>query len=107
LYKKTLDINLSNEYYCIIDNSEGHEYLFALEDMMFVKDTLSNAGIRWFYCAIVTKDLAKPPVIRLAETVAELGDIKAEMLSTPDYEEAERFILSKLKLSIRQNKNYG
>ena len=96
LYHRTLAANQSHNFFCILDNSGGHENTLSLQDMVLLDRILIEGGIRNFYGAIITKDPNYEGIVKLASYSAETSGMEVELLATGDPSEAERFILEKL-----------
>lgn len=93
LYHKTLAVNPSDKYFCILDNSEEYENNFSYPDIVALDNLLIAAGIRCFYGATITKDPAYSNLVKLANHNAKASKLEGELLATGDPAEAERFIL--------------
>jgi hypothetical protein len=103
IYEETLKINPSENYFCIVDNSEAHENVLSYDDMKFFGDMLSSAGIKSFYCAVITFDKGHARIGKLTHAIAILKNIRTENLSTTDPQEAEKFIFSKIEMAVRND----
>lgn len=101
LYRATLEINPSSHYYCILDNTDGHDNNFTFSDMKMLDDMLVEAGIEKFYGATVSSDRAYSGLVKLANTSVEMSKLGGELLATDSVEEAEHFIFSKLQSGKR------
>ena len=97
LVNEILKITRSENYFAILDNRRGYENSLSLEDMSFLGDILYDAGIRRFYNAVVTSDDAYSSNVKLMNAVAATKHVETETLSTNDYDDAENFILEKMK----------
>ena len=97
LYQETLAINQTSNYFCILDNSDGHENTLSRSDMVLLDSILVEGGIKNFYGVTITTDPSYAGIVKLAGYSAEASRLNAEMLATPDPAEAERFILEKLE----------
>ena len=99
LYHETLANNPSSNYFCILDNSEGHENDLSLSDIMLLDKILVEAGIEKFYGATITPDWNYKGIVKLANFSAEVSKLNAELLSTRNPDEAESFIMGFLEES--------
>lgn len=96
LYRATARHSLPPHYFCIIDNSAGHENIVTLDDLKQLDEILSNAGIRFYYGASITIDPGYHGIVNLAhENLQSLG-IKNELIQTYNRGAAEAFIKAKI-----------
>jgi hypothetical protein len=96
LYRETLAVNPSRSFFCIVDNSGGHENDMTFSDIVVLDDLLIEAGIEFFYGATVTRDQAYSNIVKLANMNVQKIDLDGELLATSDPDEAEKFIMEKL-----------
>lgn len=96
LYDATLALTVSSTYFCILDNSGGHENDFPYADIVVFEQKLIDAGIDCFFGATITDDLAYPKIIELVNVSMSARKIGGEVMATEDPETAERFIAEKL-----------
>lgn len=97
LYERTLKLTPEDAYFCIVDNNARHENQFSFDDIKYLDDLLIKSGIRVFYGVTITQDSAYEKMVDLANTNAELNALKGQLYTTADENEAEAFILSKLR----------
>lgn len=97
LYRRTLALTDTGSYFCILDNSAGHENDFTFDDMKFFGELLRKAGIVAFYGATVTPDMGYAAVVSLASMIVEYSGMEGELISTSSMAEAEAFIFDKMK----------
>ncbi|TNE39339.1 MAG: hypothetical protein EP348_03700 [Alphaproteobacteria bacterium] len=98
VFEATLAVNKSENYFCLVDNRAGHENILTVEDMSFLGDLLLDAGIKRFYAAVVTLDEGYRGIVKLMNAVAiAKKKIESETFSSPFYEEAENFLISRTK----------
>ncbi|MEH6547166.1 MAG: hypothetical protein V7701_12085 [Sneathiella sp.] len=97
IYEETLKLNKSPHYFCIVDNSQGHENNLSYDDMLFFSKMLTKGGITHFFNAVVTNDYRYADIIKLTGAVSKLAGITSETVSASDPEQAEAFILEKIK----------
>lgn len=98
LYEATLATNPSSTYFCILDNSSGHENNLSFGDIQVLDRKLLDAGIISFYGATITEDAAYPGIVQLANVNMTVANLQGEVLAAGDMDEAERFIAEKLRL---------
>ncbi|WP_373087543.1 hypothetical protein [Sneathiella sp.] len=96
VYNETLKLNLSADYFCIVDNSNGYESVLTFEDMLFFGDILVKAGIKRFFSAVVTNDVGHVTIGKLTRAIAKTKNIYTETYSASSYPNAEKFIMEKL-----------
>jgi hypothetical protein len=96
LYHRTLDLNPSSNYFCILDNSGGHENKISYKDIQILDDILVAAGIRRFYGATITTDHAYANLVKLAKYNARISKLEGDLLATHDPAAAESFIMEKM-----------
>lgn len=96
LYHRTLAVNRTSNYFCILDNSGGHENVLSYPDMVILDEILVEGGIRTFYGVTVTHDSSYSGIVKLASYSAEASRLQTELVATNDPAEAERFIQEKL-----------
>ncbi|RVU39006.1 hypothetical protein EOI86_07040 [Hwanghaeella grinnelliae] len=96
LYHETLRHSLPPHYFCIIDNSAGHENTVTFEDIRLLDNILLEGGIEFYYGAIISKDQGYPNIIKLAEENLYTVGIKNELLQVEDRPSAEAFINQKI-----------
>ena len=96
LYHATLAINESANYFCILDNSGGHENVLSLPDIVLLDKVLIESGIEKFYGATITPDPNYSGIVKLANYSAEASNLTTDLLATQDPAEAERFIQARL-----------
>jgi len=101
LYRETLAINPSNKYFCILDNSDGHENVFSYPDIVILDNLLIEAGIKYFYGATITSDPAYQKLVKLATHNARMSKLEGDLLATADPAEAEKFITDKINSLAR------
>ena len=97
VFRETLKVNKSENYFNIADNRRGYENILSVEDMSVLGDMLYDAGIRHFFNAVVTNDAAYGNITKLVHAVATTKKIETESIATNNYDEAEKFILEKMK----------
>ncbi|USG62763.1 hypothetical protein NBZ79_07200 [Sneathiella marina] len=97
IYEETLKLNNSPHYFCIVNNSQGHENTLSYDDMLFFSKMLTKGGITHFYNAVVTNDHRYLDTIKLTGAVSKLAGIISETVSTSNQEQAEAFIRGKIK----------
>ncbi len=97
LYEATLAINRSSNYFCILDNSGGHENDLSFRDMQLLDQKLLDGGIRCFYGATITDDKAYAQIVELASATMSALKLTGKILSTGDRATAEQFIAEKLR----------
>ena len=101
VYEATLNLTKSENYFCILDNRLGKENLLSMADMSYFGDTLVERGIKRFFYAIVTHDPSYDNMIKLIKAIAATKNIEVDAMSTPDFEAAEEFILSRMKNFVK------
>lgn len=98
LYDATLAVNASSTYFCILDNSGGHENDFPYADIVIFEQKLIDAHIDCFYGVTITEDVAYPKIVELVNVSMSARKIGGEVMATGDPVEAEQFIAEKLRL---------
>lgn len=98
LYDATLAVNTSSTYFCILDNSGGHENDFTYSDMMLIEQKFIDAGIDCCFGATITDDVAYPKIVELVNLSMSAMKIGGKVMATGDTAEAEQFIVEKLRL---------
>lgn len=101
VYEETLNLNKTENYFCILDNRTGKESLLSISDMSHFGDLLVSKGIKRFYYAVVTTDPAYDNMIKLIKAIALTKNIEMEAIATPDYDEAEEFVLAHMKNFVK------
>ena len=96
LYNETLKLSMSTNYYCILDNRDGHENIFSLSDMEVLDLILVDAGITAFFGATITTDNSYAILVKLADNSFKKSNLEGELISTVSSDEAEKFIAAKL-----------
>jgi len=96
LYHETLRHSLPPYYFCIIDNSAGHENTVTFDDIRLLDNILLDHGIEYYYGAVITKDQGYPNIIKLAQENLDSVGIRAELVQVEDRAAAEAFINEKL-----------
>ncbi|MZR32089.1 hypothetical protein [Sneathiella litorea] len=97
ILKETLDLNKSENYFCILDNRKGKESFLSIADMSYFADRLIDKGIKRFFYAVVTNDPAYDKIIKLIKAIAITKDMEVEAMSTADFATAESFMLTRMK----------
>ena len=100
VYQETLALTKSNNYFCILDNRKGKESLLSMADMSNFGDMLVSHGIENFIYAVVTSDPSYDKIIKLIKAISMTKNLEVEAMSTSNYEEGEKFILSRMKKVI-------
>lgn len=101
LYHATLAVNETSSYFCILDNTAGHENNFGYSDIILLDNVLIEAGIDHFYGATVTTDRDYEKLVKLANDSAEVTPMETHLLATRDVAEAEAFVMEKLQYFVR------
>jgi hypothetical protein len=101
LYHATLAVNETNNYFCILDNTAGHENNFSYSDIVLLDELLIESGIDHFYGATVTTDPDYVKLVKLANDSAKATPMKTQLLASRDVAEAEAFVMEKLRLFVR------
>ncbi|MFC4270131.1 hypothetical protein GQF03_00085 [Sneathiella chungangensis] len=94
--KFALDLNTSENFFSIFDNRDNHDSVITYVQLLYFGDIFREAGIRRVFTVSVTPDDSIAPVNRLMEAVADTKAIHAEAFSTPDYDQARDFIMSRI-----------
>lgn len=92
----TLDLNTSENFFSIFDNRDNHDSVITYDQLLYFGDIFREAGIRRVFTVSVTADDSIAPVNRLVEAVADTKAIHAQAFSTPDYDQAREFIMSRI-----------
>ena len=107
VYEETIKLTQSDNYFCILDNRKSKGNLVSMADMSYFGDLLLKKGIKRFFYAVVTHDPAYDNMIKLIKAVAvtknlaiDAINLEIEAIATPDFEEAEAFILTHVKKFI-------
>lgn len=100
IYEETLKLNKSAHYFCIVDNSQGHENTLSYDDMLFFSKILTKGGITHFYNAVVTNDHRYADIVKLTGAVSKIAGITSQTVPTTCPEQAEAFIRSKIKEAV-------
>lgn len=96
LYHETLRHSLAPYYFCIIDNSAGHENSVTFDDIKRLDRILIDHGIEHYYGAVITKDQGYQNIIKLAqENLASVG-IKSQLVQVKKRAAADVFIREKI-----------
>jgi len=98
VYEATLAVNPSSTYFCILDNSAGHENNLSFADILLLTQKLLDGVIECIYGATVTADPGYPAFVDLMSANHSARNMKGELLATNDLETAEAFIAEKLRL---------
>jgi len=101
LYRATLAINETSNYFCILDNRDRHENAFSYADIQELDQVLIDAGIDHFYGATISNDPDYPKLVKLANDSASTTPMETELMATADPAEAEAFVMGKLRLFLR------
>lgn len=101
IYHRTLAVNRTCNYFCILDNSDGHENALSLSDIVLLDEILIEGGIETFYGVTITRDPGYSGIVRLANCSAEASGLKVELMATDDPAKAEHFIREKLESQSR------
>jgi len=96
LYHETLRHSLPPYYFCIIDNSAGHENTVTFDDIRVLDNILIEYGIEYYYGAVITRDLGYPNIIKLAQENLDSVGIESQLVQVQDRLAAEAFINEKL-----------
>jgi hypothetical protein len=100
MYEETLKLNKSAHYFCIVDNSQGHENTLSYDDMLFFSKILTNGGITHFYNAVVTNDDRYADIVKLTGAVSKMAGITSQTVPTTSLEQADAFIRYKIKETV-------
>jgi hypothetical protein len=100
LYEESLKLNKSPHYFCIVDNSQGHENTLSYDDMLYFGNMLTKGGITHFFNAVITNDHRYEDIVKLANAVAKLKGVTSETKPFTNIKEAEAFILDKIKQTV-------
>lgn len=100
LYEETLKLNKSSHYFCIVDNSQGHENTLSYDDMLFFSKMLTEGGVTHFFNAVITHDDRYADIIKLTSAVSKMADITSETVTASNLQQAEAFIFGKIKETV-------
>ena len=98
MYEETLKANQSSRYFCILDNSAGHENEFAYDDIQMLAEWLVKEGLTAFYGVTITSDPGYPNLVQIVTAVLQILELGGTVTTTSDPELAEAFIREKLTL---------
>jgi|TARA_R110001606_G_scaffold3642_22_gene16567 hypothetical protein len=97
VFEHILKTNSSGRMFYILDNRGGHEIELTSADMNFLNDMLINGGITYVRGAVITNDEAYSILVSMAHAKAKASDFEIELISTTNHDEAETFVVSKLR----------
>ncbi|WP_340149340.1 hypothetical protein [uncultured Sneathiella sp.] len=97
VYRATLDISKSKDYFALVDNRDGHEDTMSYPVMLRLCELFLEAGVKNICTAIVTSNERYKDITKLSSAVATLKNLRFENTTTADFAEAEKFILSRLR----------
>lgn len=97
VFEHILKTNTSGRLFYILDNRGGHEIELTPEDMDVLNGMLMDGGINYVRGAVITNDGAYSILVSMAHAKAKARSFEVELVSTTNHDEAETFVVSKLR----------
>ncbi len=101
VFEHILKINSSGKLFYTLDNRGGHEIELSPEDMDVLNNLLMTGGINYVRGAVITSDDAYSILVSMANAKAKAHNFEVELISTTNHDEAETFVVSKLRECLR------